>query len=187
MVDRSLDGKSDRNRPAVSPQSTPKCRPVAAALRSGKPEWFSPDHPEERAVLEPGFAAAGVRSAIAVPVLWRDEAVAVLEFMTTELVSPQPEILDVVVQIRTQLAQLVERIRAQTSAQEQEEELAHISRVASMGEMASSIAHELNQPLAAVVNYAAGISQMLQREGGDLNEILGPWSRSAIRRPGPAT
>ncbi|VAW98608.1 hypothetical protein MNBD_GAMMA22-1583 [hydrothermal vent metagenome] len=37
-----------------------------------------------------------------------------------------------------------------------QQQLAHVSRVSMMGEMASSIAHELNQPLAAIANYAQG-------------------------------
>lgn len=40
-------------------------------------------------------------------------------------------------------------------------DLAHVSRISSMGSLASSIAHELNQPLTSIVNYAAAASDML--------------------------
>ena len=48
------------------------------------------------------------------------------------------------------------RKQAQELADQQEEKLQFTSRLMTMGEMASSLAHELNQPLAAINNYASG-------------------------------
>ena len=45
---------------------------------------------------------------------------------------------------------------------QQEEQLQQTARLVTMGEMASSIAHELNQPLAAISNYALGLAKRLQ-------------------------
>ena len=45
--------------------------------------------------------------------------------------------------------------------QELQAELVHISRLTAMGEMASSLAHELNQPLGAVSNYLSGARRLL--------------------------
>lgn len=47
-----------------------------------------------------------------------------------------------------------DRRRAEDKARSHLEQLAHVARVASMGEMASAIAHEINQPLTAIANYA---------------------------------
>lgn len=41
-------------------------------------------------------------------------------------------------------------------------ELAHTSRLSAMGEMAATLAHELNQPLAAIINYQGGVARMLE-------------------------
>lgn len=41
-------------------------------------------------------------------------------------------------------------------------ELAHTSRLSAMGEMAAALAHELNQPLAAIVNYHGGLTRILE-------------------------
>ena len=46
-------------------------------------------------------------------------------------------------------------------ARKQQEKLQHTSRLVTMGEMASTLAHELNQPLAAITSYATGCQNML--------------------------
>ncbi len=43
-------------------------------------------------------------------------------------------------------------------------ELLHVSRLSEMGEMASALAHELNQPLTAIINYLEACSRMLERD-----------------------
>lgn len=51
------------------------------------------------------------------------------------------------------------------------EQLAHVTRLGLMGEMASGIAHEVNQPLSAVVNYTQVCMRLLQNESPDLEKI----------------
>ena len=54
------------------------------------------------------------------------------------------------------------RKRAAEEARQHQNELAHVARLSTMGEMASGIAHELNQPLSAISNYTRGSIRMLQ-------------------------
>ncbi|WP_339109741.1 PhnD/SsuA/transferrin family substrate-binding protein [Thioclava sp. GXIMD4216] len=56
-----------------------------------------------------------------------------------------------------------EREKAERSAQKHLEERNQYARLGIVGEMASSIAHELNQPLAAIANYAEGLTRVLDR------------------------
>lgn len=56
-------------------------------------------------------------------------------------------------------------------ARRQEEQLIHSTRLAEMGEMAAGIAHELNQPLTGIKNYAKNASYMLEQGVGDLDEV----------------
>lgn len=56
---------------------------------------------------------------------------------------------------------LTERQSAEARLQELQSELVHISRLTAMGEMASTLAHELNQPLSAITNYMRGSRRML--------------------------
>lgn len=57
---------------------------------------------------------------------------------------------------------------SQARLQELHSELLHVSRLSAMGEMASALAHELNQPLAAISNYMKG-SRRLLAASPDLN------------------
>ncbi|MDX1654326.1 MAG: PAS domain S-box protein, partial [Candidatus Competibacteraceae bacterium] len=54
-----------------------------------------------------------------------------------------------------------ERRRVEEQRRRHQAEMAHAARLITLGEMASMLAHELNQPLAAIVNYARGTSRRL--------------------------
>jgi len=56
---------------------------------------------------------------------------------------------------------LSERQATEARLQELQSELVHISRLTAMGEMASTLAHEINQPLSAVTNYIRGSQRLL--------------------------
>lgn len=79
---------------------------------------------------------------------------------------------------------LTERQQAEVRFRELQAELAHVSRLTAMGEMASNLAHELNQPISAVANYLQG-SQSLLVDGRpnlvDLSEGLARASEQAFR------
>lgn len=57
---------------------------------------------------------------------------------------------------------------AQALVQEQRDQLAHTSRLTTMGEMAAGFAHEVNQPLTAITNYARVAKRMMAKETPDL-------------------
>lgn len=72
------------------------------------------------------------------------------------------------------------------SAQEAElrKRLLHLTRVTTVGEMASSIAHEVNQPLTAISTYAQACRRMLHAEGADagrVSQVLGRITDEALR------
>lgn len=71
-----------------------------------------------------------------------------------------------------------EREHTQKRMQELQAELIHMSRFTALGEMASTLAHELNQPLSAVANYLKGGRRVLA--GGRSDAI--PMAREAMER-----
>jgi PAS domain S-box-containing protein len=81
------------------------------------------------------------------------------------------------------LTDITQRKRAEEDARQRQAELAHVLRVSAMGEMAAGLAHELNQPLAAIVNYARGCARRLADVGAtaDLLEALDRIAAEALR------
>lgn len=76
-------------------------------------------------------------------------------------------------------------LQAEAEHRQHLQELAHISRVISMGELASGLAHELNQPLAAINNYASGSLRRLpahwQQQYPFVSQALHKISEQAMR------
>ena len=56
------------------------------------------------------------------------------------------------------------RLEAEAQARRHQEQITHANRLASLGELATNIAHECNQPLAAMGNYASGALMQLERD-----------------------
>ncbi len=65
----------------------------------------------------------------------------------------------------------IERAHSEERARNQLSQLAHVSRLVTMGEMASGLAHELNQPLCAIVNFTEACIELVQSNGADPNEL----------------
>jgi two-component system sensor kinase FixL len=73
---------------------------------------------------------------------------------------------------------LTERQKTESRLQELQSELVHISRLTAMGEMASTLAHELNQPLSAIANYLKGSRNLLEGRSDDNSTTI----RTALDR-----
>ncbi len=63
------------------------------------------------------------------------------------------------------------RRRAEEDAIRLQDRLTHVARLTTIGEMASGLAHELNQPLAAIATYAHACDRLLELPSPDLAEI----------------
>jgi C4-dicarboxylate-specific signal transduction histidine kinase len=78
--------------------------------------------------------------------------------------------------VAERLGHVVERVRAQEMLRQRDQELrdrlANLTRVAVMGEMASSIAHEINQPLTAIATYAQACRRLVGSKSIDDSETL---------------
>ena len=66
-----------------------------------------------------------------------------------------------------------ETVQAEEDAKENREQLAHVTRLSTMGEMAAGIAHEVNQPLTAIASYAQACRRLMMAEDYDLEQVLG--------------
>jgi two-component system, LuxR family, sensor kinase FixL len=66
---------------------------------------------------------------------------------------------------------ITERKMAEQETQHMREEIAHVGRVSMMGQLASSLAHEINQPLGAILRNAEAAELFMQDASPDLEEI----------------
>ena len=80
---------------------------------------------------------------------------------------------------------LTERQQTEARLQELQSELVHISRLTAMGEMASALAHELNQPLSAIANYMKGSRRLLEgnsdEQSATLRDVMDKAADQALR------
>jgi len=63
------------------------------------------------------------------------------------------------------------RRRAEDEARQQREELAHVLRVTTLGELTAALAHEINQPLTAIVTNANAALRLLRAEPADMSSV----------------
>lgn len=90
--------------------------------------------------------------------------------------------------VLTTLLDITDRRRAELELRRKEKEvadarehLAHMARLSTMGEMAAGIAHEINQPLAAISTYAQGCKRLLDGGLTDARELAEPLERIATQ------
>ena len=76
---------------------------------------------------------------------------------------------------------ITERKAAEEMAHQQQEKLQQTSRLITMGEMASTLAHELNQPLSAIASYATGCLNRLGAPGFTPEELRQPLTKLGLQ------
>jgi signal transduction histidine kinase len=69
------------------------------------------------------------------------------------------------------LLQHARRRRSETDLRRNREQLAHVTRISTMGELAASLAHELNQPLTAILSNAQAAQRFINAKPTDLKEV----------------
>jgi len=102
-------------------------------------------------------------------VFWRKEGSSFpVEYFSTPIRGDDDEVLGAVIVFRD----ITERKRAEENQRRHITEMAHVTRLSTMGEMASQIAHELNQPLSAITNYTGACIRRVQDDRGDPASLL---------------
>jgi signal transduction histidine kinase len=75
--------------------------------------------------------------------------------------------------------EMAERMLAEEREREHREDLAHISRLDTIGEMATNLAHEINQPLAAIVGYTKSCLRRLRSGDWDVDQLIETLEKAA--------
>ncbi len=128
--------------------------------------------PDEAAVDRESMRRYGPKSNVMIPIKVGGMVVAAVGFgdLHRERVWP-PRIVRRLQTIAEILGYALERKRVTLEVLQLRNELTYISRINTMGELAASLAHEINQPLAAIQSNAEAIQSMLEVKRPDLDEI----------------
>jgi two-component system sensor histidine kinase TtrS len=136
--------------------------------------------PPELAESDAILSASGIRSVIDAPLRSSGEVIGVLGFASTDERKIWPSELPRLAQIAADMfANAIERVRSEGAVRAHLEQLAHVQRLGTMGQLASGMAHELNQPLAAIMNYVHACERRIDSGRIDADSL-----RTAVRAIG---
>jgi signal transduction histidine kinase len=121
--------------------------------------------PDEAAVDRGSWSALGLRSKVAVPLKAGGAVLGALVLATDSAAHAWP---DAFMEQLHLLCEVISNALAAAKAERESgrlrQELAHIGRVSALGELTASLAHELNQPLTAILNNAEVAQQQLEAD-----------------------
>jgi signal transduction histidine kinase len=128
--------------------------------------------PDEAAIDRESMRRYGPKSNVMMPIKVGGSVVAAVGFGTLyHERSWSPEIVRQLQTVAEIFGYALERKRVVIEMLKLRSELTYVSRINTMGELAASLAHEINQPLAAIRSNAEAIESMLESERPDLKEI----------------
>jgi len=160
-------------------QCTSAASLIGRVIASGQAEWNVDVATDTAFLRQVNAKAAGFTTGFALPILVDREVVGVFEFYTDTMQVPDTTLLDALIQIGTQLGQVVERQRTAEQIQRQQEALHQREKLAAMGSLLASVAHELNNPLAVVMVHADLLQEDLS--GSPLLELVEEIAQAAER------
>lgn len=145
----------------------------AIVLEAGKP-LSAPDIRISDHKTHPFVTKLGRHAYLGAPVLVDKQAYGTLNFSSSNArAEPFPQVdIDILLLLAQWIGGAIERVHAHERLQDHQVQLSRVARHNTMGEMASGIAHELNQPLTAIINYSRGCLRRLRGDGKDREDLV---------------
>jgi signal transduction histidine kinase len=147
---------------------------MTARLQRGDVVDFSQleELPDEAAVDRQSYLTHRVKPQVAVPLLVGGSVVGGLVFSTVAAERARSdELIQQLHLLGEVFAHALSRKQGELEAQRLRQDLAHIGRVSALGEFAASLAHELNQPLTAILSNTQAALRLLAADAVDLEEV----------------
>jgi len=114
---------------------------------------------------------AGVRTYLLMPLFKDDKLIGTLGINRKQVQPFSGRQIDLVTDFAAQATIALESTRRERQYREMQSELAHANRVATMGQLTASIAHETKQPITAARTYAAAALRFLDKSPPDMAEV----------------
>ena len=114
---------------------------------------------------------AGFRSSLVVPLLKDDVVFGIIALGRKQMQPFADKQISLFTDFAAQAAIALETTRRERQYREMQSDLAHANRVATMGQLTASIAHEIKQPIAAARNNAAAALRFLEKSPPDVAEV----------------
>jgi signal transduction histidine kinase len=174
LIEFSRDGRTARSWAIEEWMDVEKFPWMTARLQRGDVVSFSQveELPDEAVVDRRNYLAHRVKPQVAVPLLVGGTVVGGLVFGT---IGAERATAEALVQQLHLLGEVfgnaLSRKQGELEAQRLRQDLTHIGRVSAMGELTASLAHELNQPLTAILSNAQAAQRLLAADPVDLVEI----------------
>jgi C4-dicarboxylate-specific signal transduction histidine kinase/PAS domain-containing protein len=139
----------------------------------------SPTHIPDLTALEGDYrddvwvtaARERYRTAVFVPLLKDNDIVGIISLGRTRVQPFTDKEICLFTDFAAQASIALEGARRDRQYREMQSELAHANRVATMGQLTASIAHEVNQPITAAITYALAARRFLKSEPPNLHEV----------------
>ena len=126
----------------------------------------------EAAVDRDTYRRLGIKSQVAIPLTVEGVVIGALTFSNVQAERVwQDEFLHRLPLLGEVFANTLSRRRSEMEGQRLQQDLAHVGRVSTVGELTASLAHELNQPLTAILANAQAARRMLESDQADLTEL----------------
>ncbi len=111
-------------------------------------------------------------------IFWKKDGTSFpVEYTSTPIRNHQNQTVGSVVVFRD----ISERKKAEEEARQHQSDLAHVARLSTMGEMASGIAHEINQPLTAIATNAHACLRMMEQSDQETEKVMDVLERIGLQ------
>ena len=175
LIEFSRDGQASRTWTLDGSLTAEHLPWMAARLQRGHVIDVSPvdELPDEAAVDRRSLRARGLRWSVGLPLVVGGTVVGGLVFGAGrgESARPPDDLLPRLRLLAEVFANILARKQGELESQRLRQEMAHVGRISAMGELTASIAHELNQPLTAILNNARVAQRLLASEVVDVAQV----------------